>query len=222
MDSRLPEIFDRLVAHFGPLHWWPAESPFEVVVGAFLTQNTAWRNVEQAIANLRQASALEPGSLLALPRPRLETLIRPAGFFRQKAERLQLFTGILFSRHDGDLAAMLDGDLARVRGALLSLKGVGPETADAILLYAGERPSFVVDAYTRRLFTRLGLLEGGEGYESIRALFMDNLPHEVDLFNEYHALIVEECKTFCRKRAPSCAPCPLLACCPYGQSADAL
>jgi endonuclease-3 related protein len=222
MKNKLYDIFHRLVAHFGPLHWWPAETPFEVVIGAFLTQNTAWRNVEQAIANLRQASALDPASLLALPRCRLETLIRPAGFFRQKAENLQLFTEILCSRYGGDLAAMLDGDLAGVRGSLLSLRGVGPETADAILLYAGKRPSFVVDAYTRRLFTRLGLLKGGEGYEAIRAHFMDNLPHEVDLFNEYHALIVEECKTFCRKGAPSCAPCPLLASCPYGQSAVAL
>lgn len=221
MNNNLFDIFHRLAAHFGPLHWWPAETPFEVVIGAFLTQNTAWRNVEQAIANLRQASALDPASLLDLPHCRLETLIRPAGFFRQKAENLQAFSAILCSRYGGDLAAMLDGDLAGVRGALLSHRGVGPETADAILLYAGKRPSFVVDAYTRRLLTRLGLLEGGEGYEEIRALFMDNLPPEVDLFNEYHALIVEECKTFCRKRVPSCATCPLLACCPHGQSAVA-
>jgi len=221
MHNKLYDVFHRLVAHFGPPHWWPAETPFEVAIGAFLTQNTAWRNVEQAIANLRRASALDPASLLALPRGRLETLIRPAGFFRQKAENLQSFSEILCSRYGGDLTAMLDGDLAGVRTSLLSLRGVGPETADAILLYAGKRPSFVVDAYTRRLFTRLGLLEGDEGYEAIRALFMDNLPHEVELFNEYHALIVEECKTFCRKRVPSCAPCPLLACCPHGQSAVA-
>jgi endonuclease-3 related protein len=218
MQNRLLEIFNRLAAHFGPLHWWPAQSPFEVVVGAILTQNTAWRNVEYAIANLKKAGALTPAALRALERYELEALIRPAGFFRQKAERLQLFVEHLFVRHGGDLAALLTGPLETVRAELLTCKGVGPETADSILLYAGNHPSFVVDAYTRRLFTRLGLLGGSEGYESIRALFMDNLPHDTDLFNEYHALIVEECKTFCRKRAPLCPACPLLAGCPFGQA----
>jgi endonuclease-3 related protein len=215
------QIFDRLAAHFGPLHWWPAQTPFEVVVGAILTQNTAWRNVEYAIAYLQAAGVLTPAALRAIERGELENLIRPAGFFRQKAERLQLFVEHLFTRHGGELKELLDGPLETVRAELLSLKGVGPETADSILLYAGNRPSFVVDAYTRRIFSRLGLLRDDEGYEAIRALFMDNLPHETDLFNEYHALIVEECKVFCRKRTPLCAPCPLLAICPYGQAAVA-
>jgi endonuclease-3 related protein len=219
MKNRLYDIFNRLAAHFGPLHWWPAQTPFEVVVGAILTQNTAWRNVEYAIANLRAAGVLSPAALREIDRVELENLIRPAGFFRQKAERLQLFARHLFARHGGELAALLAGPLDAVRAELLACKGVGPETADSILLYAGNHPSFVVDAYTRRLFTRLGLLRGDEGYEAIRALFMKNLPHETDLFNEYHALIVEECKTFCRKRTPLCTPCPLLACCPYGQAA---
>lgn len=218
MQNRLLDIFNRLAAHFGPLHWWPAQTPFEVVVGAVLTQNTAWRNVEYAIANLKAADALDPAALSALSPGNLETLIRPAGFFRQKAERLQLFAQNLVDRHDGDLAAMLAGPLETVRRELLACKGVGPETADSILLYAGGRPSFVVDAYTRRLFTRLDLLQGHEGYETIRTLFMANLPPDIDLFNEYHALIVEECKTFCRKRAPLCPTCPLLACCPFGQA----
>jgi len=220
-NERLMLIFDRLAAHFGPLHWWPAQTPFEVVVGAILTQNTAWRNVESAIANLQAAGAVAPASLRAIGRKELERLIRPAGFFRQKAERLQLFVEHLFARHDGELATLLGGPLAAVRAELLGCKGVGPETADSILLYAGGRASFVVDAYTRRLFSRLGLLSGDEGYETIRAQFMDNLPSDTDLFNEYHALIVEECKTFCRKRTPLCAPCPLLACCPYGQGSVA-
>ncbi len=210
-------IFDRLVAHFGPLHWWPAETPFEVVVGAVLTQNTAWRNVERAIVNLRGAGALDPRSLNDLSRSRLEELIRPAGFFRQKAERLQLFTTHLLGRHGGDLARMLAGPLEEVRSELLALKGVGPETADSILLYAADRPSFVVDAYTRRLFGRLGLLEGSESYGAVRDLFMEHLPSDADLYNEYHALIVEECKTFCRKRAPLCPACPLLPLCPTGR-----
>ncbi len=216
--SHLTEVFNRLAAHFGPLHWWPAQSPFEVVVGAILTQNTAWRNVEYAIANLKKAGALTPAALRAIERDELEILIRPAGFFRQKAERLQLFVEHLFARHGGDLAALLTGPLETVRAELLDCKGVGPETADSILLYAGNRPSFVVDAYTRRLFTRLSVLHGDEGYEKIRSLFMEHLPHDTDLFNEYHALIVEECKTFCRKRAPLCSSCPLLAGCPFGQA----
>jgi endonuclease-3 related protein len=221
MINRLIDIFDRLAAHFGPLHWWPAQSPFEVVVGAILTQNTAWRNVEYAIANLQEADALTPAALAGLDPSALEALIRPAGFFRQKAERLQLFARHLFARHGGELAALLAGPLETVRAELLACKGVGPETADSILLYAGGHPSFVVDAYTRRLFTRLGLLRGDEGYEATRALFMDHLPPDTDLFNEYHALIVEECKTFCRKRSPLCPACPLLAVCPYGQAATA-
>ncbi len=220
-NKRLMQIFDRLAAHFGPLHWWPAQTPFEVVVGAILTQNTAWRNVEYAIVNLRAAGRLSPEALRQVPCDELEALIRPAGFFRQKAERLQLFVQHLASQHQGDLGRMLSGPLDQARVELLTLKGVGPETADSILLYAGGRPSFVVDAYTRRLFSRLGLLGGEERYEEIRSLFMDNLPADADLFNEYHALIVEECKAFCRKRHPLCACCPLLCCCLHGQAAVA-
>lgn len=218
MQNHLLDIFDRLATHFGPLHWWPAQTPFEVVVGAILTQNTAWRNVEYAIANLNAAAALTPAALAAIDCGQLEALIRPAGFFRQKAERLQLFARHLMRHHEGDLATMLAGPLEDVRNELLACKGVGPETADSILLYAGSRPSFVVDAYTRRLFTRLGLLCGDEGHEAIRSLFMDHLPCDTDLFNEYHALIVEECKTFCRKRNPLCPDCPLLPVCPCGQA----
>jgi endonuclease-3 related protein len=216
LHDRLHDIFDRLVGHFGPLHWWPADSPFEVAVGAILTQNTAWRNVELAIANLKEAQALSPEALRELATGELENLIRPAGFFRQKAERLKLFVEHLFRAHGGELPDLLSGLLEHVRGELLSLKGVGPETADSILLYAGGYPSFVVDAYTRRLFTRLEVLRGDEDYEAIRALFMTRLPPEADLFNEYHALIVEECKTFCRKRLPLCPSCPLLQICPFG------
>lgn len=209
-------VFDRLAGYYGPLHWWPAETPFEVVIGAILTQNTAWRNVERAIAHLRAAGVLTPAGLRELPRAELERLIHPAGFFRQKAERLQLFVDHLFFHHGGDLAAMLVGDLDDVRRELLARKGIGPETADSILLYAGGRPSFVVDAYTRRIFSRLGLLAGEESYEKIRSLFMENLPADSDLFNEYHALIVEHAKTLCRKD-PLCLHCPLLPLCPTGQ-----
>ena len=221
-EVRLKDIFDRLVDYFGPLHWWPANSPFEVVVGAVLTQNTAWRNVELAIANLKGAQALSPEALRETATGELEQLIRPAGFFRQKAERLKLFVEHLFRRHGGELSSLLSGPLEKVRGELLSLKGIGPETADSILLYAGGYPSFVVDAYTLRLFIRLEVLGGTEGYEAVRALFMEHLPHEADLFNEYHALIVEECKTFCRKRLPLCSACPLQPVCPFGLRSSAL
>ncbi len=210
----LIDIFNRLAEYFGPLHWWPAESPFEVVVGAILTQNTAWRNVERAIVALKEAEALSTLELVRIDRTRLESLIRPAGFFRQKAERLKLFADFLQQRCGGDLAALLAGPLEQVRAELLTLKGVGPETSDSILLYAGDRPSFVVDAYTRRLLTRVGLLGGDEKYEAIRALFMDHLPHSSELFNEFHALIVEECKTFCRVK-PLCGTCPLQTVCTY-------
>lgn len=213
-------VFNRLAAHYGPLHWWPAQSPFEVVVGAILTQNTAWRNVELAIAALREHDALSAAAIRDLPRIELEALIRPAGFFRQKAERLQLFIDYLFACCGGDLERLLDGELEAVRGRLLALKGIGPETADSILLYAGGRPSFVIDAYTRRLFSRLGLLRGNEPYETIRHFFMAHLPANTDLFNEFHALIVEHCKTFCRKK-PLCSPCPLLTGCPHGRQAVA-
>ena len=213
LKEKLLFLCNRLADHFGPLHWWPADTPFEVVIGAFLTQNTAWRNVEQAIIALKQAIPLTPQALSDLQPERLEALIRPAGFFRQKAQRLQLFSNYLLEKHQGDLDAMLGGALPQVRQTLLSLKGIGPETADAILLYAAQRPSFVVDAYTRRLLKRFGILQGDESYAAIRDLFMTHLPHEADLFNEYHALIVEQCKTFCRK-CPLCESCPLRPQCP--------
>ncbi len=218
MNERLQDIFERLTRHFGPLHWWPAETPFEGMVGAILTQNTAWLNVERAIAGLKEAGVLNPAGIHDIPKEDLERLVRPAGFFRQKASRLKLFVGHLFDRHGGDFRAMLCGPLEEVRGELLSLNGIGPETADSILLYAGNHPTFVVDAYTRRLFCRLGILQGDEGYEAIRSLFMENLPHSADLFNEYHALIVEECKKFCSKVKPLCSQCPLLLLCPFGES----
>lgn len=215
----LNDIFNRLLEHFGALHWWPADSPFEVVVGAILTQNTNWRNVERAIAALKVEVPLTADNLLKIERQRLEVLIRPSGFFRQKAERLQLFAAHLMKHHAGDLNTMLAGPLSEVRAELLQCKGVGPETADSILLYAGGRPSFVVDAYTRRLLGRLGLLQGEESYDQIRQMFMTHLPHNSDLFNEYHALIVEQCKQYCRTK-PLCSDCPLQCCCVAYQRGD--
>jgi len=203
-----------LLNHYGPQHWWPADSPFEVTVGAFLTQNTNWSNVEKAIANLRQAEALSCAAILGTAPAELEQLIRPAGFFRQKAERLKLFCRHLGNRYQGNLDAMLRQPTADLRRELLSLKGIGPETADSILLYAGQHLSFVVDAYTNRLFQRLGALTGDETYDRVRALFMDRLPQDVATYNEYHALIVIHCKQFCKK-TPQCDNCPCLDNCNF-------
>ena len=220
MPECLVRIFVSLKHHFGELHWWPADHPFEVAVGAILTQNTAWTNVEQAIANLKEVRVLSPVALHGLDRSELEILIRPAGFFRQKADYLLHFCRFLIEHCDGDMARLCQGTLDDTRRQLLALKGIGPETADSILLYAAERPSFVVDAYTRRVFARLGLLQGNESYASIRAMFMETLPIDIALYNEYHALIVQLAKTLCRKNKPLCNRCPLLSDCPYGQEED--
>ncbi len=204
---KLTTVYNKLRSHYGSQDWWPAETPFEVILGAILTQNTNWNNVEKAIANLRQADALTLDAILCLDREALEQLIRPSGFFRQKAERLQLFCSHIREQHNGSLDHLFGQKLDVAREELLSLKGIGPETADSILLYAGQRPSFVVDAYTQRLFGRLGVFSGKEKYDEIRALFMGNLPREISLYNEYHALIVLHCKEFCRK-TPRCQGCP--------------
>lgn len=213
----LQQLFHRLNNCFGHLAWWPADSAYEVVVGAILTQNTAWTNVEQAMVRLKAATQLDPRVLHNLAAHELEELIRPAGFFRQKARYLKNVTACLLDQCDGDVARLCGGPLETARKRLLKLQGVGPETADSILLYAANRPSFVVDAYTRRILTRLGILQGTETYNAIRQAFMDALPHDAPLFNQYHALIVEHAKTYCRKQTPLCETCPLLSHCPHGQ-----
>ncbi|BCA78420.1 endonuclease III domain-containing protein [Desulfuromonas sp. AOP6] len=220
MDTtlRLTQIFQRLSHHYGPLHWWPAETPFEVAVGAILTQNTTWTQVERAIDNLRQADVLSPAALRRVATTDLELMVRPAGFFRQKAHRLKLLAEHLCTFHDGRLEVLLAGPTEPVRRELLSLKGVGPETADSILLYAGGHPVFVVDAYTHRLCSRLGLTAGRMDYQALQALFMDHLPADAAQFNAYHGLIVQVCKDVCRKRSPRCPACPLAIDCPSAGS----
>jgi endonuclease-3 related protein len=209
----LREIYDLLFERFGPLGWWPAETPFEVCVGAILTQNTAWSNVEKAICALKLACIMTPETLNDCDPQQLARLIRPSGYFNVKSRRLKDFTAWLFLNHQGSLERMFAGDWKELRAELLRVRGIGSETADSILLYAGNKPSFVVDAYTRRLFLRLGLLPEAAGYDLTRALFMSNLPEDVSLFNEYHAQIVQQCKQFCRVK-PSCSSCPLVDCCP--------
>ena len=209
----LMEIYNRLFDRFGLLKWWPAETPFEVCVGAILTQNTAWTNVEKAICALKLAGIMSPETLHGCDPEQLAQFIRPAGYFNVKSRRLKDFTSWLFLNHQGSLERMFTGNWRDLRAELLRVRGIGPETADSILLYAGNKPTFVVDAYTRRLFQRLGLLKEAAGYEETRALFMNNLPEDVPLFNEYHAQIVEQCKRFCRVK-PLCSGCPLCNSCP--------
>ncbi|MDR2368411.1 MAG: endonuclease III domain-containing protein [Deltaproteobacteria bacterium] len=208
--KRLRFIYERLLARFGPRHWWPGESPFEVMVGAVLTQNTAWRNVEKAMANLAAHGLLTAEAMAAVPDETLAGLIRPSGYFNVKARRLKALVGTVLSLGRGgrepDMLAM---PLAAQREALLGVTGVGPETADSILLYAANLPSFVVDAYTRRLLSRHGLAKGDEPYGDIRDWFMRHLPPDAPLYNEYHALIVTVGHQKCGPRRPDCPSCPL-------------
>lgn len=206
--KRLLRMYERLNRFFGDLHWWPGETPFEVAVGAILTQNTNWANVEKAIGRLKAARVLEPRDLLGLDDETLADLIRPSGYFRVKTKRLKAFLEVLCGEFAGDLGRMLSGDLLVARQRLLGIPGVGEETADSMLLYAGGRPVFVVDAYTRRILTRHGLLQGRPSYSEIQRLFMAYLPPDAALFKQYHALIVETAKRYCRKK-PDCSGCPL-------------
>jgi len=211
---RLQWVYERLYGHFGPQHWWPAETPFEVMVGAILTQNTAWTNVEKAIANLRANHTLSARAIAATPQPQLAEWLRPSGYFNVKAERLQSFCRWLLEPGRRQRLEQLATD--ELRHTLLSVKGVGRETADDMVLYAFARPVFVIDAYTRRLFSRLGLITGEEGYETLRALVEEAFgrsAEQVALFNEFHALIVAHAKDYCRKR-PLCRGCPLARRCP--------
>jgi endonuclease-3 related protein len=207
----IPSIYRRLFAANGKQHWWPGESAFEIMVGAVLTQNTAWTNVERAITNLKQAKALSPGVIIKAPPQRLAEWLRPSGYFNIKAKRLRAMCRWLVEQ--GGVRKIGKLPTNRLRCALLSVHGIGPETADDILLYAFNRPVFVIDAYTRRIFRRLGLIRGIENYETLRQLFESALAADVGLFNEYHALIVAHGKNVCR-RLPRCAECCLAAHCP--------
>ncbi len=210
MTSRetLIDVYRRLFEAFGPQHWWPGETRFEIIVGAVLTQNTSWANVAKAIANLKGARCLEPDKLHAMDRAEMERLIRPAGYFRLKAKRLRNFTQWLFDAYEGSLDALDAIETHRLREELLGISGIGPETADSILLYALDRPVFVVDAYTARIAVRHGLIEPDIDYTQLQYLFESNLEPDVQLFNEFHALLVRVGKDFC-KPTPRCDACPL-------------
>ncbi len=211
---------ETMSAFYGPLRWWPAETPFEVALGAILTQNTAWRRVEAAIAGLRSHGLLEARTLATVPEGALAEHLRPAGTFRVKARYVRAFLEWLLGRYGGDLGAALRGDSAAKREELLALRGIGRETADSILLYAGGHPVFVVDAYTRRIFSRHGVVGGREDYDEIRRLFEAALPRDAAVYNELHAQIVMTGKDFCRPRSPRCESCPLSVL-PFAASAPA-
>ena len=201
-------LYTALERRFGPQEWWPAKTRFEVVVGAILAQNTAWANVERALAALKAHRLLTPARLGPLPARTLARLIRPSGTFRVKARRLRAFLAYLQKDYAGSLSRMSAAPVDSVRRELLAVPGIGPETADSILLYALGRPVFVVDAYTRRVLTRHRLLSAGVDYEKIRGFFERHLPSDPRLFNEYHALLVAVGKRYCRSR-PRCEECPL-------------
>ena len=207
--STLQEMYDRLLAHFGSQHWWPADSPFEVLVGAVLTQNTNWANVTKALDNLRAAKLLSFQALHALPAQDLAPLIRPSGYYILKAKRLKNLLQLIADEADGDLALFFEQPLAELRPKLLQVKGIGPETADSILLYGGNKAIFVVDAYTHRLLSRHGLVGEESSYDEMQELFHGEIAADQHIYNEYHALIVRLGKEFCRKRGPLCTACPL-------------
>jgi endonuclease-3 related protein len=209
MPSKLLQAYERLLAAFGPQHWWPGDSPFEIMVGAVLVQNTAWRNVERAIENLREAGVMSPHALYALPPAELAELIRPAGYYQVKANRLRNLLRFVVEEYGGSLDAMFATSLGALREQLLAIHGIGPETADAILLYAGGKPTFVVDTYTHRVLARHSWIGYDAGYDEIKEEFESTLPADAPLFNEYHALLVRVGKDYCKRAAPNCDACPL-------------
>ncbi len=202
------DIYRRLFAAYGPQHWWPGETPFEVAVGAILTQNTNWGNVERAIVNLKNAHTLHPRDLHRMPEGRLAELIRPAGYFNVKARRLRNFISLLVSDYDGCMKQMKASTRESLRKKLLGVNGIGPETADSILLYALDKPVFVIDAYTKRVLSRHTIMEHDEPYDTFQGLFHRHLERDVRLYNEYHALFVRVCKERCKTK-PHCSGCPL-------------
>ena len=214
MRRKLLKLYDDLYAEYGAQNWWPAETRFEVIIGAILVQSTAWGNVVKAINNLKAANVLTPDRLGKMSQDELETLIRPSGYYRDKAKKVRAFLAHLREHHSNRLGSLFAEDLHTLRKELLSIYGIGEETADSILLYAAEKPIFVVDAYTYRLFTRLEWFSGKYHYDRLQGLFMECLPRDLQLFNELHALIVRHGAETCRK-TPQCEGCVLLHQCPY-------
>ncbi len=202
-------VFDRLSAHYGQQNWWPGETALEIMVGAVLTQNTNWGNVEKAIANLKDGDRLSFSGIQSMDVSMLAEYIRPAGYYNVKARRLKNLLQMIVDCYEGELSFLFEDSLEESRKNLLKVNGVGPETADSILLYAARKPVFVIDTYTHRIFSRHQLVDENADYDSLQQAFLDKLPEDEALFNEYHALIVTVAKEFCKKKKPRCTNCPL-------------
>lgn len=205
----LEEVFKRLYKEFGPQEWWPSDTNFETIIGAILTQAVNWSNVEKAIINLKKAGVLSPEKIKDIDQSNLALLIKPSGYYNMKARKLKAFTSFLFKEYDGSFKLMFKQELQVLRDELLDVYGIGPETADSILLYAGEYPIFVIDAYTRRIFYRMGYIPENINYHDFQELIMDNFKISVDNYNEFHALLVELGKNYCKRKNPLCSSCPL-------------
>jgi len=216
VQEMLIKIYNILFRYWGPQHWWPAESEFEMIVGAILTQNTSWTSVQKAIKNLKEADLLSVEKILNISDDVLSELIRPSGYYNQKAKRLKDFCYFLKSHYDGRIDKLFELPLEKLREVLLSQNGIGFETADSIILYGAKKPVFVVDAYTKRLFYRLGIIENEDiEYNHLQLLIMKNLDNDTSIFNEYHALIVTHCKNICLKKKTKCQMCCLFHICNY-------
>ena len=221
LAARLMDIYQRFYSAYGPQHWWPGDGPFEVIAGAILTQSAAWTNVEMALAKMRSAGCWTLDAVHRIPEPELAQLVRSSGYFNAKARKLKAFAAHVSENYSGDLDAFLAKPPAPLREELLSIHGIGEETADDIIVYAAGKPSFVIDTYTRRIVDRLGISPNGSRpkYGDYQAMFHDNLPHETALFNEFHALWDNHAKEACAK-TPRCRGCCLLDICPIGQAAN--
>lgn len=220
--TRLLRVYHLLHRAYGPQHWWPGDTPFEVCIGAILTQAASWSNVEKGLASLKAAGVFTPRALRETPQDELARLLYSCGYYNGKARKLKAFAEFLDTHYADELEAFLTQPAEALRSELLGIHGIGEETADDIVLYAAGQPSFVVDAYTRRVFSRLGLADEAWPYGRLRALFMDALPHDSALFNEYHALMVRHGKERCRKREPACEGCPLVGVCLFGTDKQAM
>ncbi len=207
--ARINQIYSALFDHYGPQHWWPAENDLECIIGAILTQNTTWKNVEKAISNLKHNNLISIEKLSVIPTDQLAQLIKSSGYYNQKAIKIKSFVTFVNNNYSGNLGNMLSEQLYDLREKLLSIKGIGPETADSIILYAAKKPIFVIDTYTHRILSRHGLIPEETNYNEMQELFMGSLPDDHQLFNDYHALFVKTAKEHCKKKSPICNGCPL-------------
>jgi len=216
LKLNLLNVYERLFHSYGPQHWWPGDGAFEVIIGAILTQGVGWLGADKSITNLKSQGLMEPSALRTEDQAKIANLIRPSIYFNRKAQKIKSFVHHLGEYYNDDLDSLLEKDTQNLRHELLSIYGIGEETADDIVLYAANKPIFVIDTYTRRVLNRLSIIPNQDTYSSYQAIFMDNLPHNPTLFNEFHALLDRHAAETCRKNRPKCKECSLLDICPYG------